>query len=541
MKGVLKKTLAAGLSLLLCLGGVACTGRTYEPGENGLVHISAANLGYGTGWLEALKEVFQEEYGINVYIDSYTGSAGVDRLDTEIESLSSDTDLFFGRRGWFAEDVYKGTISAADGNQYPCLYADLSDVWEAVVDEGSELSVYDKIDPLYRDAYNIEGSYYALPWAGGVYGIVRNLDVWNALGLSDEDIPYTTDDLFDLCDSVKDTLAEDDGKACFIYALEEEYYTGWSTIFFAQYEGKKNAEAFMDGRDPNGERTQHVYTYDGQVEAMEVLERLIDAENGYQYSRSSSIDFTTMQGLFLRGEALFCVNGSWLEIEMGTNFDSANVDMIKTPVVSSIVNRLSFGNDSSLNADQKDDRLVELIKYVDAVDAGETPALPTYAAEATVENDIAIVTEARHYSYMAGGTDHQAYIPSYSKHIREAKEFLKFMYSDRGLQIYYESMQGAMLPAMLTEGSYDASGMQLSGFRESVNAAQLDGFVYDREPTARYFVLPHISACFENGVSPVVALRGGDSAMDIITDNRNSIGSRWETIAGLLGSDYINS
>lgn len=30
-----------------------------------------------------------------------------------------------------------------------------------------------------------------------------------------------------------------------------------------------------------------------------------------------------------------------------------------------------------------------------------------------------------------------------------------------------------MLPAMLTEGSYDASGMQLSGFRESVNAAQL--------------------------------------------------------------------
>ena len=232
---------------------------------------------------------------------------------------------------------------------------------------------------------------------------------------------------------------------------------------------------------------------------------------------------------------------AWLEIEMGTNFDSANVDMIKTPVVSSIVNRLSFGNDSSLTEDQKDDRLVELIKYVDAVDAGGTPALPTYAAEATVENDIAIVTEARHYSYMAGGTDHQAYIPSYSQHIREAKEFLKFMYSDRGLQIYYESMQGAMLPAMLTEGSYDASGMQLSGFRESVNAAQLDGFVYDREPTARYFVLPHISACFENGVSPVVALRGGDSAMDIITDNRNSIGSRWETIAGLLGSDYINS
>lgn len=540
MNGIAKKTLAAALSLLLCLGGVACAGQTYEPGENGLVHISAANLGYGTGWLEAMEKVFEEKFGINVYIDTYTGTSGTERLDTEIESFSSDTDLFFNRRGWFADDVYTGTIVAANGQQYPCLYEDLSDVWNAVVDEGSDQTISSKIDPLYRDAYNIEGSYYALPWAGGVYGVVRNLDVWNELGLTDADVPYTTNELFALCDRVKGTLAED-GKACFIYALDEEYYTGWSTIFFAQYEGKTNAEAFMDGRDPNGERTQHAYTYDGQLEAMEVLETLIDADNGYQYSRSSSIDFTTMQGLFLRGEALFCINGSWLEIEMGANFDSANVDMIKTPVVSSVVNRLSFGNDSSLTAKQKDDRLAELIRYVDAVDAGETPAQPAYASGETLANDIAIVTEARHYAYMAGGTDHQAYIPSYSQHIREAKEFLKFMYSDEGLQIYFESMQGAMLPATPTGGSYDSTGMQLSGFRASVNAAQESGFAYDREPTARYFVLPKISACFENGVSPVVALRSGSTAQDIITANRNSIGSRWDSIADLLGSDYINS
>ena len=270
---------------------------------------------------------------------------------------------------------------------------------------------------------------------------------------------------------------------------------------------------------------------------MEVMEQLLDPDNGYQYARAASIDFTVMQGLFLRGEALFCVNGSWLENEMSANFKDANVDIIKTPVISSLVERLSFGNDSSLSAEQKDDRLVELIKYVDAADAGETPALPVYADESNVKSDITIVTEARHYSYMAGGTDHQAYIPSYSQHIREAKEFLKFMYSDRGLQIYYETLKGAALPATPTSGAYDNTGMQLTGFRESINRAQEENFLWDRVEKARFFVLPPVSACFENGIDAIQQLSEGKTdAAGVINANNKDISDRWTTIQGYLGN-----
>ncbi len=528
MKGLLKKTLAAGLSLLFCIGAVACTGGgKSEPGENGYLHISAVRLGYGTDWLYALEEVFEEKYKINIDISTVVGSSGQAALDTEIESRASDTDLFFNKRGYFAEDVYKGSISAG-GQTYDCLYADLSDVWVAAADEGSDKTIADKIDPLYGEAYNIEGKYYALPWAGGVYGIVRNVDVWEGLGLTDADVPCTTDELFALCDRIKDDLAADGGKACFIYSLGEEYYTGWSPIFFGQYEGVEAAKQFMEGKDPDGNVTQYIYTYEGLERAMEVMEQLLKPANGYQYSRSSSIDFTQMQGLFLRGEALFCVNGSWLENEMKANMSDAEVDMIKTPVVSSLVERLSFGD--TLDAAAADEKLAELVRYVDAVAAGEQPAVPS----GVNEEDIRIVTEARHYAYMAGGVDHQAYVPSYSKHIREAKEFLKFMYSDEGLQIYYETLNGAMLPAEPTVG-YDDAGMEFTGFRKSVNAAQEEGFLYDREAKARFFVLPSVSACFENGIDPVLALSEGKTASDVISANNADIEKKWPSIQAMLG------
>lgn len=523
MKGALKKVLVSSLACLLCVSTVACnrSGQRSEPGENGYLHISAVQLGYGTDWLYALEEAFEEKAKINVDISTVVGATGQGTLDTEIESLASDTDLFFNKRGWFAEDVYKGSISVR-GQAYDCLYADLTDVWGSVVDEGSELTIEGKMDPLYAEAFNIEGKYYALPWAGGVYGIVRNLDVWDDLGLTDEDVPYTTNELFALCDEIKEEVAP------FIYSLEDEYYTGWSTIFFGQYEGVDNVKQFMEGRDPDGEISQYVYTYDGQLEAMKVLKTLLDPDNGYQHERSTSIDFTSMQGQFLRGQALFCVNGSWLENEMKANFSSARVDVIKTPVISSLVNKLSFG--STLGADAAEEKLIECIQYVDAVDADESPAMPS----GVTEEDIQKVTEARHYSYMAGGIDHQAYVPSYSSHIREAKEFLKFMYSDEGMQIYYETLQGATLPATPTQ-DYDSTGMTFSEFRTSVNAAAEEGFLYDREPKSRYYVLASVSTCFENGVQPVVALRGSSTPQDIITTNNAEVAKKWPSIQELLG------
>lgn len=533
MKKLFIKIASVCLAVVSAAGLCAC-GDSGGKGEgvNGYLKISAVKLGYGVDWLNAMIEEFEKSSGINVDLSVVNGAAGQDALDDEIESLASDTDLFFNKRGWFAKGVYEGSISAK-GKNYDCLYADLSDVWNSVADEGSAKTVKDKMDATYANAFDIEGKYYALPWAGGVYGIVRNLSVWKDLGLTDSDVPYTTNELFELCDKIKAN------KAPFIYSLKKEYYSGWLPIFFAQYEGKENAENFMKGLDPDGELSENLYTYDGQVEAIKILKTLLDSANGYQYSRSESIDFTAMQGLFIRGEALFSINGSWLETE-ASNFDNAQLDMIKTPVISSIVNKLSFcpteGGKKikydNLTAEQRkaaDEKLSEVIKYVDKTDAGETAEKPA----GVTDEDIKIVTEARHYSYMAGGTDHQAYVPSYSSHIREAKEFLKFMYSDKGLNIYYKTLKGTTLPATPV-GGYE-EGVTLSEFRKSVNAATKEDFTFDRVEKARLFVLNNVNAYFSNGVTPVTAIREGKTPQEIININDKTIRDNWEDYKQKLG------
>ncbi len=532
MKKSMKKVLATGLSLVALFGATACGdssgGGKSEPGENGYLKITAVELGYGTEWLKKMEPIFEQQSGINVDIVTKVGA--VDAINTEIESKASDTDLFFNKRGYFAKDVFKGSISVK-GQKYDCLYADLSDVW-ASIPEGETKTIEQKMDARYAEAYEIEGKYYALPWAGGVNGIVRNLNVWDQLELTEADTPYTTDQLFALCDKVNVIVAEKNLKvgqyavAPFIYSTADEYYTGWSPIFFAQYEGVENANNFMEGKDPNGELSEYLYTYDGHIETLKVMEKLIKKENGYQHSRSEAMDFTSMQGQFLRGAGLFNINGSWLENEAKASQNNARMDMLKTPVISAIVKKLSFKN---LDAAAADAKLTEIIKYVDAIDAGEAATKPS----GVTDEDITKVTEARHYSYIAGGTDHQAYVPSYSAHVREAKEFLKFMYSDKGLNIYYEALEGAQLPATPTSGY--TKELELSEFRVSVNNAQAEGFIFNAAPKSRCMVLGSIAPYFDNGVDMEVSLRTGKGAQYVLDQNCADIAKKWPSILELLG------
>lgn len=521
MKKFLMRIACVCLAIVSAVSLCSCGGDK-EEGENGYLKISAVGLGYGVEWLNEMVKEFEKSSGINVEIVVKEGSAGQGQLDEEIKSLKSDTDLFFNKRGFFAKSVYDGSISTG-GQSYDCLYADLSDVWNSVVDEGSGKTIKDKIYDNYASVFEIDGKYYALPWAGGVYGITRNLSVWNELNLTDADVPYTTDELFALCDKV---VASNVDASPFIYALEGQYYGAWTTIFFAQYEGKEKAEQLKKGLDPDGELSQYLYTYTGQEEALKVLEKLITT-SGYQCEDNSS-SFSLQQEFFIDGDALFMINGSWLETE-ASNFDNSPIDMIKTPVISSLANRLSFRGDA-----EADKKLSDIIKYVDKIDAGEAAEKPSYATD----DDIKIVTEARHYSYMAGGTDHQAYVPSYSSHIREAKEFLKFMYSDKGLNIYYKTLNGATLPATPV-GEYEA-GVTLSDFRKCVNAATEEDFTFDREVKSRMFMLNQLNICFSNGFGTeyknlVDAILKGKSAADIMRINQEYIEKNWQSFRQQLG------
>ena len=496
-----------------------CSGKGSTGSEKkgeGTLKISAVELGYGVEWLEALIDEFEKETGYSVTFVSKTGTLGTSALTTELESMASDSDLIFNKFGFFAKYVHQGKIVGNDGENYDCLLADLSDVWTAAVDEGSETTIAEKMDADYEEYYNMDGKYYGLPWAGGVLGIVRNVDVWNSLGLTDEDVPLTTDAMFALCDKVKSKVSP------FIFSRNQNYYEGFAPIFMAQYEGVQSYKQFLNGVDPDGGVTEYVYTYDGALKAMEVMEKLLDPDNEYQ-SSMSNLDFNLMQGQFLSGAALFCVNGSWLEREMQQNYAEANIDYIRTPVISSIIDKLDTVND--------DATLTEVIKYIDAMDEGASPEKP----QGVSDEDIQVVTEARHYSYVAGGIDHQIVIPAYSEHVDIAKEFLKFMYSDKGLNVYYKAMNGSMLPATPVNG-YETEGVTVSSFIESSNQATAMGYAVNRESTAKYFVLSSVSTTFTNGGSAVEQLYSGKmNASQVIDMNTEAISKKWNVIKQYLG------
>lgn len=483
------------------------------------IQISVAKLGYGTQWLHNIANAYTNKTGVKIQIREEVGQDGNTKITTEIESLVSDVDIVF-QTASLSKNIYKGSISTG-GQQYDCLYADITDVYKATLDGENGATIESKMNADVRSLADYDGKYYSLPWQGGVIGIVRNNDVWTRLGFTDADTPLTTDQFFSLCDKIVQKSVFP-----FIYCSQDEYYTMFSPIWFAQYEGEENMNLFRNGRDPDGNVSEYLYTYDGQGAALRAMKQLIAGE-GYQDSSSLSLDFTDMQGYFLNGRSVFCVNGSWLEIEMG-NYEGANIEYIRTPVISEIVNKATSIKTAATANGKTDDEMLALV--IGEIDEGKTSS--SYSQ--ITQDDFDIVKEAREISYLSAGDSAVAYIPSYSDKIDAAKEFLKFMYSDTGMNIYYETLNGAALPLTPTSGY--KSNITLTTFRKAVNKAEEDGYVF-RYSTSKHrmFSIAGVDAYYRNGTGGIVAeFKKGTSVEQMLTWNTENIKGRWAEIRKYL-------
>ena len=201
----------------------------------------------------------------------------------------------------------------------------------------------------------------------------------------------------------------------------------------------------------------------------------------------------------------------------------ANIDFVKAPVISSITDRFAADSDKS------DAKLREIVKYVD----GTIAAKPTGVTDA----DIELVREARKSSYATGGVDHQGFIPCTSDDIDYAKEFLKFMYSDEGLKIYYDTMGGLKLPATPTDGY--AVKADLSVFTQSVSSLLSENYLCTTYAKSKMFTIAGVSNIYRNGMNSLVSdittkMQAGKSIAAIIDEimqtNQNDITSKWSTI-----------
>ena len=521
-------------------GALTACGPVGQNSDPNAVNIKAVNLGYGVEWLYQLTDAYTKANPDTTFnITPLAGQDGIEAIQGEMESLSGTTDIFFTRPSDFHAVCYQGEVVTKAG-KFDCAYADLTDIWQSAYEGENGATMESKIDGAYAEYLNVNGKYYGVPWADGFMGIVRNKNVWSTLGLTEEDVPLTTNEWLKLCDEIK-VLAKDAKKAGktqfeiapILYSKGEEYYTSVFSIWLAQYEGKASMANLEKGLDPIGEFSDKLYNYKGQTVALDFIADLLTKENGqykYHHKDCDSLDFTTMQSYFLLDQAAFCVNGSWLEIEMNKNGAAKqhNIDYIKAPVISALVDKLSFAKEEGLTAEVKDERLAELVAFVDAhPTVGDNAGAPAYATEADVEK----VRDARQVAYTRNGEDHTAIVPAYATHLEQAKAFLKYMYSDAGLNVYYKAQKGNALPATPTSG-YES--IELSTFTKSVNAVRGEALYthYGFYDKAKVYSLGGVNLNYYNGSANAVhRIVEGTSVSPIIADNQKDIKTRWTSIA----------
>lgn len=426
--------------------------------------------GYGSDWLTAMAEAFEKKYDVQVDISLVTSE---EVMKGDIKNYEKcDTDLYFaitdlGGHAFMAEmeRVYENGQALRD----------LTEVYNTEIpDEG--ITVGEKMNDSIRSAFMVDGrdsedasddTYYFIPYVTGAMGLYYNETVIdNALGKGKWSVPNTTDELVKLCQQLKE-------KDCAIMlpgGLDQWTSSVWMS-WWAQYEGQENFQKFFQGigynksADREEENSEKIFEQPGRLAATEVSYNLLNNATGYSLKNSIEINMNNLNEYQTRftlakNNYAFYPCGDWLmqELKNNSTIESDSViKMMKTPVISSIIessNSYSADGTKRLPNITSDEILSQVIDYVDG--AGELPAGVT-------EEEAAIIKEARN-TVGSKGMEHYAYAPEFSDAKELADEFLVFMASDEGIQIFKDNCAGGFTP-------YDYEYDKLTVTEESVYEA----------------------------------------------------------------------
>lgn len=411
----------AGMLAIGCLAG--CGGKEKEKGGTSAsdVEISFWLSGLGSQWLKEMIEVFEEKHPeYNVYFNETAAYASA----TAAYGLK-DTDTV---------DLYMAC------KMYDTTYMEpLNDVLDTTV-EGESKSIKEKFNATYLTQEEYNGNYYTLTYGGGIAGFVYNKNLFEQAGI--KQTPRTTDELAVACG-----ILNDNGITPLCHYKVSGYYYMMDEVWFAQYNGR---DYYLDfHQNPTKEK---MLTEDGRYEVVKVHEKLNTPT--YTLEGSNTGTHIAMQTKFLEGQCAMMLTGSWLSSEMSHSEKIKDFAMMKTPVISAIKDKLTtIKNDAQLR---------KLITAIDNVTDG------TESIDAYKKGDAYLVegmnVSAADWEYVKAARNTapatyagaSAFIPNYSNAKEGAKEFLKFMYSDEGYQIYLKHCH-VMMPLTLSDATVDAS------------------------------------------------------------------------------------
>lgn len=466
MKKMYKLT-ATLLSMVLLLTGVmaGCGNSNSANGDDGdvkEVQIGVVSKGYGHEFAQSLAEAYNAKNpDVKVVVKKTTPTATYQ--DTQLQlGEKNDIDIFF---------TITNSVFAIQSDQTLYHWADLSDVYDSVITGYNESdgtkTIEDLLDPSFVSNFTYsDGKQYSMPWTSGVVGLLYNKTKWDATnanlksaGKAELTLPKTTDEMFTLFDRIKtDEVKSASGNAyAFSYSGVNSYMHFMVNSLWPQYEGQQAAENFFEGKNEQGEYTANIYNTKGRESAYDVVRNMIMKSNGYVNDGDSSQTYDLEQLSFLRGNAFFSCNGDWMEREASAQFrpGDAEVVLLRTPVMSEIVNNDKIKADFTGSDAEKDAKLSSIVAFIDTnyIDGDKTPSEADAASLGVSLTTLEFVHHARLVRHTL--PDFVACIPEYSEELEEAKDFLKFMYSKEGQQIVMEETYGCGAPLTIDYSQMD--------------------------------------------------------------------------------------
>lgn len=498
-KRILIGLLASLLMVVWSAGAVGCNKKDDSPET---LEIYIEKMGYGVDWLDDIIEAFKQEQWVK---DKYP-NLNIPKPEARVNQGSATQRVIAGAKSNTA-DLLFGTTTATGwiyrSDEESSNFEELSDVYNSEVPGETGVIFKEKMLPSIRswveqpdlskaDTDPDAKVYHVFPWINGYIGMLCNKDnLDKLLGKDNYTMPRTTDEWMEMVRLIikvqKDKGLDNTDDAFinpFIYA-PVMYWGASVSTWWAQYETRSGYEKYflgtarINGRD---QLSPKVLEQKGKLRSFQTIESFVGApgiggkagtEEIYDKVDEDSFKaqntFDRIQVKYINGQGVFMPNGDWFDLEMRDAVEAgkgSDITYMQLPIISAVSEKLSYykagdtvfdknadGTTKEGDATRKvyDELLRKLVDHVDGkCDKDEVAALYTAKGKSIdrLDADIAHIHEARHL--MAPVEGHEAFIPSYATAKDVAKDFLRFMATDKAIRTFAESTKGCS-----TAFSYD--------------------------------------------------------------------------------------
>ena len=437
---------------VVALSGCFLKGKEQEVAA-GVIQVGVVSKGYGYEFAENLVSAYNKKEGREAAKLVYSGP-NTSYQDQRLQLPNNQVDVIFA--------ITNTVFSTQSNSTLEYHWADLSDVYNSPLQgykesDGSK-TVKDYIDESFVNGFTYtDGKQYSVPFTSGVVGLLYNKTKWDSTnanlknaGKDELVLPKTTNEMFTLFERIKTTDVKNasGGTYAFSYSGINSYLHYMFNALWPQYLGQTGAENFFKGQDENGVYTADIYHTDARLYSYETVRNMILESKGYVSSDDIGIKYDMEQLSFLRGNSFFSCNGDWMENEASKYFNpgEADVVMLRTPVLSEIVNNPAISGDFTGSAARKDEKLSNIIAFIDEhyINADEDVSEAHAQSLSISLNTLNFIKHARLVRHSL--LDFIGVVPENSAELNESKDFLKFMLSKEGQEIVMESTYGCAAP-----------------------------------------------------------------------------------------------